>query len=229
MVWNKSVEERFGMTEEELKGMITSSKELPGKITELESKMATKEDFEKVSNTLASINAHLEKAAKPVEPVVNNNGGGEGNEPPDWSTDPDGAFKAGMRPVAGVALTAQAFAVRTDVFSDTEKYKYYPALKKEIDEYIKKQSLNMQINPEVIENCYKVILAENMDKIIQDTEKKEGRFYLESGSSRTNTEIVDKTKLPAEKQLSAKELEVCKKMKITPADYLVEKNKMVVV
>jgi hypothetical protein len=37
-----------------------------------------------------------------------------------------------------------------------DKYKYYPALKKEIDEYIKKQPLNMQINPEVIANCYKV-------------------------------------------------------------------------
>lgn len=227
MAWNKSVEERFGMTEEELKGMITSSKELPGKLTELEGKMATKEDLEKVSNTLASINAHLEKAAKPVEPVVNNN---NNEEPADWSTDPDKAFREGMRPVAGVALTAQAFAVRSDVFSDTEKYKYYPALKKEIDEYIKKQALNMQINPEVIANCYKVVLAENMDKIIQDTEKKEGRFYLESGSSKTNTEtITDRSKLPAEQQLSVKELEVCKKMKITPADYLVEKNKMVVV
>jgi hypothetical protein len=231
MAWGqggKSFKDVWGVEEEEMKSMITGTKDLPAKLTELEGKMATKEDFTRVENTLASINEALTKKAVP-EPAPNNGGGNE-EEPADWSTDPDRAFKEGMRPVAGVALTAQAFAVRTDVFSDADKYKYYPALKKEIDEYIKKQPLNMQINPEVIANCYKVVLAENMDKIVQDNDKKEGKFYLESGRSNTNTsDIVDKSKLPPEQQLSEKELAVCKKMNITPAGYLEQKQKMVVV
>jgi hypothetical protein len=236
MAWGqggKSFKDVWGVEEEEMKSMITGTKELPSKITELEGKMVSKEEFQTVSNTLTSINEQLVKINKPPENNGNgNNGGGEGGEgePADWGTDPDRAFREGMRPVAGVALTAQAFAVRTDVFSDSDKYKYYPALKKEIDDYIKKQPLNMQINPEVIANCYKVILAENMDKIVQDNDKKEGKFYLESGRSNTNTsDIVDKSKLPPEQQLSEKELAVCKKMNITPAGYLEQKQKMVVV
>lgn len=234
MAWGqgKTAEEKFGMSEEDMKSMFTTSKELPGKITELEGKMVTKEEFQTVNNTLTSINEALAKL-QPAAPTGGNGGGeggGEGNDPPDWNTDPDAAFKAGMRPVVGVALTAQAFAVRTDVFSDADKYKYYPSLKKEIDEYIKKQPLNMQINPEVIANCYKVVLADHIDKINEDNAKKEGRFFLESGgSSKTNTDSIDKSKLPAAEQLSEKELSVCKKMGITPEGYLEQKQKMVVV
>jgi phage I-like protein len=94
------------------------------------------------------------------------------------------------------AMRAEARETRRGIFEDIESHPYYTGdLKKKIDEMIEKEPLENQINPLLVRNAYKIIVADHM-KDIQEG-KVRSRLSSATGSSTTTTTKTDANALPA--------------------------------
>jgi hypothetical protein len=72
-------------------------------------------------------------------------------------------------------------------------------------------------NPELVENCYKVVIANHLDEIQRGGET----FFVEaSGSAGTHVDVNEKRK--ATEVLNKDQLDMCAKWGVDPEDYLRE-------
>ncbi len=153
----------------------------------------------------------------------NNNNDGNQNieEPADWLLDPEKAATALVnKSVGGVAVLAAN--MRSDMNYTTFKStgaRGFVKFEKEIKEMYDKEPLANRCNPKLIENIYKIVIAEHIDEIAKTGET----FFLESsvGGVRGST---DQPKKKAEEILNKDELEIAAKWGITPEDYLKERE-----
>ena len=235
----KTTEELFGMSEEELKAQILGTKELPAKLEALQTETNTKftDLTTKMDNLISTVGKALETRTG-SESNSEMNEGDEGRKRTGlrrWDEDADGAFLDRTKPLAGLALSAKADIVKDQVL---RRLSYHTTMKdgrevdgplhKEIEEELAKQPLEARINPEFVKNCYNVVVGRHADEIQNDAIKGSGKFFVESvgSSSGAGSHGEDNSKKKPEDRLSAKELDYAKKLRITPEQYLAQKEKL---
>lgn len=226
MAWgkdNKSFKETFGMEEQEMKDMITKG------ATAADELKAMKEKLEKLETSAGEVSEIKEMLTKIASSTTNNNtttnntttDDGTGRRRiPSVADDEDGAFAARMAPVLGLALATRAEVVFDRVINSQ---KYGEILKKDIEAVLAKEPLEARCRPEFVQNAYDIVVARNLDKIQEDNNKREGRFFIEGGNSKNTTldiEPKDKTKL------SDKEHQQAVNFGMTDEEYAKSKEKL---
>lgn len=143
-------------------------------------------------------------------------------EEPDFILDPAKATQQvvakSMSPIVTTVAEMRA-STNYDRFKMTNP-KGFAKLEPKIKEIWDKQNLGNRQNPELIENIYKIVLADNIDQIMKEPET----FFIETSRS-SSTAPPDTTKKKAEEVLSKDELEAAKSWGLSPDEYLEEKNK----
>src|SRR5467141_2704663 len=236
MAWNK-------VTKEELKeagldvDAFTVAMGKTAKIDELEMTLkAVKESvdgFSVIKDSLAS----LENKLKELKPSTsggsgggngnnnqgNNEGNNEGNstEELDWVLEPEKATQATISkmvtPLVNATADMRAHMHYTGFAATNPKgFRKYG---KEIKELWDKQPLVAKQNPEVIANCYKVVIANHIDEISKGGES----FFVETGgSSSAAGGGSGEPKKKAVDVLNKDQLDLCTKWGVDPEDYLKE-------
>ena len=65
-------------------------------------------------------------------------------------------------------LLLRADRIKRELFEDEKKFKYYHGdLKKEVDALINGQTLQARNDPSVVENCYKTVLGNHTDELLE--------------------------------------------------------------
>jgi phage I-like protein len=123
----------------------------------------------------------------------------------DWSNDPEAAFRHSMKPVVKELFEQRAINVKRDVLGEGHEY-YTGDIKTKVDSLIAVQPIEQQSNPNIIENCYKVVIADHMKDILDG--KMKSRFAAASGSgsngSRTESTEAEAAKLSEDEKLAAR-------------------------
>jgi hypothetical protein len=88
----------------------------------------------------------------------------------DFLLDPAAAVKKMMSPTNRAIVQLAARTIKTDTLADKEYY--YGDIKSKVDEMIAKEPLENQTNPAVIENCYKLVMFDHQQDIIDGKIKK---------------------------------------------------------
>jgi hypothetical protein len=69
---------------------------------------------------------------------------------------------------ASEILLLRADRIKREVFEDEKKFKYYHGdLKREVDALIQAQPLQAKNDPSVVENCYKTVLGNHTDELLE--------------------------------------------------------------
>lgn len=204
------------------------------KIDELETTLKSVKEsvdgFSSLKETLSNLENKLKELKSPPSSGGNgnNNAGNEGNnggneEQLDWVLEPEKATQATLSKMITPIITATAdmkAQMLYDRFASTQP-KGFRKYEKEIKELWDKQPLAAKQNPEVIANCYKVVVADHLDEIQKGGES----FFIESSSGSSSsgaTGAGSNSGKKAEEILNADQLELCKKWGVSPEDYLKE-------
>ena len=101
----------------------------------------------------------------------------------DFMLDPAGSTKRAIAEgTAGLTKATLMLAARGNIRETLESKEYYHGdFKAKVDAMIASQSLEMQCRPDVIENCYKVIMADHMKDI------QEGKIKARTSSATFDT------------------------------------------
>ena len=84
---------------------------------------------------------------------------------------------------ASEILLLRADRIKRELFEDEQKFKYYHgSLKQEVDALINAQSLQAKNDPSVVENCYKTVLGNHADELLEG--KIKSRFAGSENGSR---------------------------------------------
>jgi phage I-like protein len=122
------------------------------------------------------------------------------------------------------SLRTGARETRRSVFEDIENYPYYTGdIKRQVDDILDKEPLQNQNNPQIVKNAYKVVLADNIEKL-QKNELK-SRLSSASGSSVSTTSgPADPNALP---ELTAEEKQYAIKMGVSEQDWAKQKKELI--
>lgn len=234
MAWNKVTKDELkeaGLDVDAFNAALDKTK----KIDELTTSFATLKESVDGLSSLKDTLAGLENKLKELKPPANNggngnnNGGGDGNdgrtkeEELDWVLEPEKATQATVRSLVSPLITATAdmkAQLIYDRFAASNR-KGFKKFETEIKALWDKQPLGAKQNPEVMENCYKVVVADHIDEIQKGGES----FFIESSSGGNSGGLSgggDNKGKKAEDILNADQLELCKKWGVTPEDYLKE-------
>lgn len=239
MAWNKVTADELkeaGLDVEAFKASMTKQTEMDNTIKEIK---ASVDGLSAVKDTLAALENKLKEFKPPATAGAAGGGaaggsgssGGSGgaggasggsNEPElDWIMEPEKATTATihktMAPLLATTANMQA-SLNWSNFAG-RGLKGFRKYETEIKELWDKQSLAAKQNPEVLENCYKIIMANHIDEIQKGGET----FFVEStggagntppGSSTTGKKAVD--------VLNKDQLDLCAKWGVDPEDYLKE-------
>lgn len=224
------------LTKEELKEAGLDADVITTKLASLDGlddriKNAAVEANKGTAATLEELKTQLGQLASKftaAPPKAGDNGGGGGNgnnndeEEIDWVLDPQkAAEKLVNSKVGGVAqLAAQ---MRSDMnytsFKSTNP-RGFSEYEKEIKEMWDKEPLTAKLNPKMIENIYKIVIAGHMEEIV----KKGETFFLEPSTNGGGQGRSDRAPRKAEEILTKDELELATKWGVTPDEYLKEKS-----
>jgi hypothetical protein len=230
MAWPPKIDakELTGLSKEEFAAKVT---EINQALTEAAAAQATATSaMTEVAAVRAQLQALEGRTQTPVVQQPNFSGGPV--ELPLWSEDADAAFNARMQSVVGPLVAATVQNQSRFVFEDVKsrmvaKDARYRLVADKAKELVLKQPAGLQVREDIIENCFKVMLADNYDQIQKDQAAKSGAFYTES-SVNMGTSIIEDTRKPEEK-LSDREREIASKMGISPKAYADAKATMNVV
>lgn len=233
MGWNKVTKEELkeaGLDVEAFQAALTNANkvgDIESKITDLTTKIeglaAIKTSLDGLENKLKDLgktnggNANSNSSAS-------NSGGDNGSanqETLDWVLEPEKATKATILETIGPMANSVAemrvnFNVASFKATNPKGFAKYEA---EIMERFNKEPLQNRMHPDLIKNCYKVVIADHMDEITKGGES----FFLETGGS-TNGGTGGAPKKKAIDVLSKDELEQCTKWGVDPEEYLKEKQ-----
>jgi hypothetical protein len=213
----------------------TAAIEKTKKIDELVTSFASLKESVDGFTALKDSLAGLENKLKELKPPTNNGGGGGNNsggdgsdgrskeEELDWVLEPEKATQATISKLMTPIITATA-DMKAQMFYDrfaATRPKGFTKYETEIKELWDKQPLAAKQNPEVIQNCYKVVIAGHIDEIQKGGES----FFIESSSGSSSggaTGAGQQSGKKAEDILNKDQLELCAKWGVTPEDYLKE-------
>jgi hypothetical protein len=198
--------------------------------TTLKSVKESVDGFTALKDTLAGLENKLKELKPPTNNGGNggNNSGGEGGnerreEELDWVLEPEKATQATISKLVSPLVTATAdmkAQMLYDRFAGTAP-KGFRKYEKEIKELWDKQSLAAKQDPEIIKNCYKVIVADHLDEIQKGGES----FFIESSSGGSSGGVDGRGSTEGKKAvdiLNKDQLELCTKWGVDPEDYLKE-------
>jgi len=101
-------------------------------------------------------------------------------------TNPKEAIRKATESQSVAIMTLRADNIRRETFEDAEKFKYYHGdFKRKVDALIANQSLAARNDASVVENCYKTILADHMDEIVEG--KLKSRFASSTSNGGTSS------------------------------------------
>jgi hypothetical protein len=93
------------------------------------------------------------------------------------------ALALANQPVTNEVLLLRADRVKREVFEDEQKFKYYHGdIKREVDALIAAQSIQAKNDASVVENCYKTVLGNHTDELLEG--KIKSRFASSDNGSR---------------------------------------------
>lgn len=194
----------------------------------------SKEDFAPVKDGVAAMTAFIaeqqkiakeEKDAKEAAETArrNKDRNEELDDPTAWLDNPRQAMQREMRPLVESQLRTNAELVKRNTLERMDYYSSDPNFKSAVDEYIAKQPLQIQSNPEVVLNAYKVVLYDKQAEI------KEGKIKsqesINSHGRNASSEKEEKSGYTPE-TLSATEREYISKLGIKETDYIKQKAEM---
>lgn len=98
-------------------------------------------------------------------------------------TNPKEAIRKATESQSVAIMTLNANNIRREVFEDSEKFKYYYGdIKSEVDKLIAGQTLAARNDPSVVENCYKTVLGNHVDELVEG--KLKSRFASSENGGR---------------------------------------------
>jgi hypothetical protein len=211
-----------GMTPTELKAKLEQITSLQGDMTTVKDKINT---LDSIQNTLTDLSTKLTARHAPKE---DEGGGGtpkeeeEGTEL-DFLAEPEKSVQSivdkAIGPVKGVTVAIYGeMNYNTFKASNPRGFNKY---EKEIRAEFDKQPPAARANPKLIENIYKIVLADHID----DIAKEPNTFFVETGTSKPNNTTEPVTKKP-EELLSPGELKQAEIWGMTPAQWAAEKGKL---
>jgi hypothetical protein len=238
MAWNKPSAndlKEAGLDPEAFKAAMMKLEKFDEMATGLTKLKESVDGFASLKDTLAS----LENKLKEIKPVAASGGGsgngdgnagggsgsGEGNkeEDLDWMLEPEKATQATISKMVApvIAATADMRARMHYTTFESQNKRGFRKFKTEIDELYNKQSINAKQSPELIENCYKIIMANHIDEISKGGES----FFIEPGGSSSGAGGgTGDPKKKAVEVLSKDALELCAKWGVDPEEYLKEQQ-----
>jgi hypothetical protein len=233
MAWNKVTKEELkeaGLDVDAFSAALEKTKQIDALTTNFASLKESVDGLGTIKDQLTS----LENKLKELKPAAagggnngggNNNGGGDGSnnqtEELDWVLEPEKATQSVINKMVTPLITATA-DMRAQMhytnFAATNP-KGFKKFEKEVKELWDKQPLAVRQNPEVIANCYKVVIAGHIDEIQKGGES----FFVEAGgSSSAAGGGVGGEKKKAVDVLNKDQLDLCTKWGVDPEDYLKE-------
>lgn len=176
--------------------------------------------LEVLRTQLAEIASKLQ--VKPTT-TIDDGKGGNHEEEVDWMLEPEKAANQLMDKKVGnvlqIAATMRADMNYNNYKSAHDKPHIFAKYEKEIKEMWDKESLVSKQHPMLIQNIYKIVVANHIDEVAKMGEE----FFLPSdsgGKPHTN----DGPKKKPEELLSKDELELAAKWGVTAEEYLKEKS-----
>lgn len=227
MAWNGLTKEELikaGLDPDEIGKLKTSVDGLDSKIKSAveEANKVNVTTLTGIQETLQALQAKLSGPVK-QEQGSNNDNTHDTDETTDWLMEPEkAATKLIDSKVGSVAVLAAN--MRSDMnysnFKSTGP-RGFSKFEKEIKEMYDKEPLATRCNPKLIENIYKIVVADHIDEIAKTGET----FFVEptTGGKPSGT---DTPKKKPEELLTKDELEQCTKWGIAPEDYLKEKSEI---
>lgn len=176
---------------------------------------------------LSALKTQLEEIASKLQVKPSNDdgkgGGGGGEEEVDWMLDPEKAANKLVDGKVGNVLQIAA-SMRADMNynnykSTHDKPHVFAKFEKEIKEMWEKEPLVSKQHPKLIENIYKIVVANHIDEVAKMGEE----FFLPSDSGGKPHDNGKPAKKP-EELLSKDELALAEKWGVTPEEYLKEKS-----
>lgn len=178
---------------------------------------------------LSALKLQLEDIASKLQTKPNNNddgkggGGNDDGEQVDWMLDPEKAANKLVNDKVGnvvqIAASMRADMNYNNYKSSHEKPHVFAKFEKEIKEMWEKEPLVNKQHPKLIENIYKIVVANHIDEVAKMGEE----FFLPSEGGGKPHGDNKPTKKP-EELLSKDELELAAKWGVTPEEYLKEKS-----
>jgi hypothetical protein len=239
MAWfNKDdeVPERLkGKTPQQILQELEAADALKAKQTELEASSsvrdqeftATKTEFEATKARLAQLEANQNRREEPPPDQRQRTG------PTSVLVDEDRAFSERVGPIAALALHSGALAAKQEARRQVEIRSRDPKNKNdlgiflryeaEIEDLMSKEAPERKIMPQTWLNAFTYIKGIHVSDIVASVQKGES-FGLEGGSSSQAP-----PEEPKDDKLSAEELRIAAKMRVSPENYLKQKKAMTTV
>lgn len=234
----------FGkVTVEDLKNAGLDPEALNASIQAIKDGSASKEDVTKVNEALTTMqtnftdfttkfNEFMEKAT----PKPSNNNGNDGDPKPDGTIDPIEFMSdptKGVKAIVGKEteiLRLQNLKLYSDMAYDnarrnTVDFPLFDRFKADIDKQWDAVDIRFKTTPaKLIENIYKIVVAEHLSELTTEALKNNGRFNVVAGGGSGQGKQSNTPVKTAAEQLTAEELKVAANMKMTPEEYLKEKE-----
>jgi hypothetical protein len=224
MAWPGKVEaeELIGLTKEalgkkleEINGALAQAAEAKTAAT------AAGVEVTAIKEQMALLEGRIATAAT-VKATSTNGNSTENTELPRWDENADAAFEARLSRVVGPIVSATVQNQSRFIISDVSqrmiaKDSRYKLVEDIARRLIANQPPALQVREDIVENCFKVALADNISAIETDRAAKTGKFYTESSVNGGQGPTEDIR--PLEDRLSVREKEIAGKMGLTLKAY----------
>lgn len=240
MAWFKDRDEKVdpklqGKSQADILKMMEEAEKATARAAELEKeRVAERETVNTLNSQFAAIRGKLETIEKnnqppppKAEPDIDHN----------FIDDPDAAFNQRAKPLAQMTVAtaiaqarmlAQSELDSRDLTSNgtTHDGRLYRQWRAEIEGYANQKPQLELANPQTWVDLYLKVKGLHVDELANPETRKKNYAFMESAASSAPPTPEDKSKLPAEQQLSAMELKVAAGMKMTPEAYLKRKQSL---
>ena len=140
----------------------------------------------------------------------------------DFMLDPNGAMERKLNPTNNAVRMLAARMAKQDTLVDKEYY--HGEMKAEVDRMISQQTLENQMKPDIIENCYKLVHYNHLQDISEGKIKSRTASTVFEGGSTGGHGGKDNSE--GSEVLSAEEKEVAKHMGISDKDWITSRREM---
>jgi phage I-like protein len=139
----------------------------------------------------------------------------------DYLLDPEAATRKQLQPVARATMILAAKMAKQETLG--EKEYYHGDIKSKVDAMLANQPLESQTRPDVIENCYKLVMFDHMDAVRDGKIKSRNTSAIFEGGS---TGAHSAKEGGETETLSAEEKQVAKLMDISEKEWIASRKEL---
>jgi len=237
--WKRNRDEKVdpkleGKSQADILKMIEDADKNKERIAQLEADRAREsQQISEFTNSYNAVKARLDQIEANSKPPQKQ----EPESDENFIDNPDGAFNQRAKPIAqlavGTAVTtakmlAQSELDNRDMASNHTTWdgRLFRQWNAEILQYANQKTQLELTNPQVWIDLYLKVKGLHAEELGNAETRKKSYAFMESAVSSAPPTPEDKSKLPADRQLSESELKVANAMKISPEQYLKRKNEM---